>query len=183
MSLFQIAEPGESQAKSACKGRSVGIDLGTTNSLIAGNDSPSQDVGDVNGLVNGFGSSYNLIGDGLQMYGLSNGSDGNQVGTSTNPINPAFEALTGYTAAEVIGKTPSLLNAGHHPAEVFEELWATLREGKSFRFILVNKKKDPAKPAEFYLISYPAHTQYPTTLAKKANAAAVPLGASTLRSW
>jgi len=35
MSLFQIAEPGESQAKSACKGRVVGIDLGTTNSLIA----------------------------------------------------------------------------------------------------------------------------------------------------
>ena len=35
---------------------------------------------------------------------------------------------------------------------------------------------DPNKPAEFYLISYPAHTQYPTTLAKKANAAAVPLG-------
>ncbi len=35
MSLFQIAEPGESQPKSACKGRVVGIDLGTTNSLIA----------------------------------------------------------------------------------------------------------------------------------------------------
>ncbi len=35
MSLFQIAEPGESLAKSACKGRVVGIDLGTTNSLVA----------------------------------------------------------------------------------------------------------------------------------------------------
>lgn len=35
MSLFQIAEPGESRAKDACKGRVVGIDLGTTNSLVA----------------------------------------------------------------------------------------------------------------------------------------------------
>jgi molecular chaperone HscA len=35
MSLFQIAEPGESRAKEACKGRVVGIDLGTTNSLLA----------------------------------------------------------------------------------------------------------------------------------------------------
>jgi molecular chaperone HscA len=35
MSLLQIAEPGESPTKSACKGRVVGIDLGTTNSLVA----------------------------------------------------------------------------------------------------------------------------------------------------
>jgi molecular chaperone HscA len=33
--LFGISEPGESQAKQICKGRSVGIDLGTTNSLVA----------------------------------------------------------------------------------------------------------------------------------------------------
>jgi molecular chaperone HscA len=33
--LLQIAEPGESQIKEACKKRVVGIDLGTTNSLVA----------------------------------------------------------------------------------------------------------------------------------------------------
>jgi molecular chaperone HscA len=33
--LMQIAEPGESIAKEACKPRVVGIDLGTTNSLVA----------------------------------------------------------------------------------------------------------------------------------------------------
>jgi molecular chaperone HscA len=33
--LMQIAEPGESRAKEACKPRVVGIDLGTTNSLVA----------------------------------------------------------------------------------------------------------------------------------------------------
>ncbi|WP_428269753.1 Fe-S protein assembly chaperone HscA [Haliangium sp.] len=35
MTLFQIAEPGQSQIKEACHRRAVGIDLGTTNSLIA----------------------------------------------------------------------------------------------------------------------------------------------------
>ncbi|MGD0837662.1 MAG: Hsp70 family protein, partial [Polyangia bacterium] len=33
--LFSIAEPGQSLAKKVCKGRAVGIDLGTTNSLVA----------------------------------------------------------------------------------------------------------------------------------------------------
>ena len=33
--LMQIAEPGESKPKEACKQRVVGIDLGTTNSLVA----------------------------------------------------------------------------------------------------------------------------------------------------
>src|SRR5690349_8043454 len=35
MALFQIAEPGQSEIKEACAGRAVGIDLGTTNSLVA----------------------------------------------------------------------------------------------------------------------------------------------------
>ena len=33
--LFGISEPGQSQTKEVCKGRAVGIDLGTTNSLVA----------------------------------------------------------------------------------------------------------------------------------------------------
>src|ERR1039457_2465954 len=33
--LFGISEPGESRVKQVCKGRAVGIDLGTTNSLVA----------------------------------------------------------------------------------------------------------------------------------------------------
>ena len=33
--LYDIAEPGASQVKEACAGRAIGIDLGTTNSLVA----------------------------------------------------------------------------------------------------------------------------------------------------
>ena len=37
MALLQIQEPGESRVKEACEpaGQAVGIDLGTTNSLVA----------------------------------------------------------------------------------------------------------------------------------------------------
>ena len=56
--------------------------------MIAGNSG-----GDVIGLVNSYGSMYNLIGDGSQAYGISNGSNGNQVGTSSNPINAKLGIL------------------------------------------------------------------------------------------
>jgi len=41
---------------------------------------------------------------------------------------------------------------------------------------IVFQSNDPAAPAKFYLISYPAHTTYPTTLAKQSNAKQVKLG-------
>lgn len=44
MSLLQIAEPGQSVIKEACKKRVVGIDLGTTNSLVAAVRDGSADV-------------------------------------------------------------------------------------------------------------------------------------------
>jgi len=41
---------------------------------------------------------------------------------------------------------------------------------------IVFSSNDPNAPAQYYLLSYPAHAQYPTTLASKAQAAAVHLG-------
>ena len=51
--LMQIAEPGESKVKEACKPRVVGIDLGTTNSLVAhvADASPEMIAGDGGPLV------------------------------------------------------------------------------------------------------------------------------------
>lgn len=41
---------------------------------------------------------------------------------------------------------------------------------------VVFTSRSAAEPAKFYLLSYPAHTTYPTTLAKQSEAAAVHLG-------
>jgi hypothetical protein len=63
------------------------------NTLVAGNTSPSGP--DVNGAVSS-NSGFNLIGDGTGMTGITNGANGNQVGTSASPINPLLATLGNY---------------------------------------------------------------------------------------
>jgi PAS domain S-box-containing protein len=57
-------------------------------------------------------------------------------------VNPAFEALNGYTWKEIAGKTPRILRSGEHEAEVYRELWKTLLSGNVYRGILLNRKKN-----------------------------------------
>jgi two-component system, cell cycle sensor histidine kinase and response regulator CckA len=56
-------------------------------------------------------------------------------------VNPAFEKLTGYTRAEAIGQTPRILKSGEQSAELYRDLWHTIRAGEIFRGVLVNRKK------------------------------------------
>jgi len=45
-------------------------------------------------------------------------------------VNPAFERVTGYSAAEAVGQTPRMLSSGRHDAAFYAEMWGTLlREG------------------------------------------------------
>ena len=57
-------------------------------------------------------------------------------------VNPTFEKVTGYTEAEVLGKTPSILKSGEHSQSYYDDLWQTVLSGKTFRSLVVNKKKD-----------------------------------------
>jgi PAS domain S-box-containing protein len=57
-------------------------------------------------------------------------------------VNPAFEALTGYGAAEIVGGRPSALKSGHHDAAFYAELWAVLRAGGTWRGEFLNRKRD-----------------------------------------
>jgi diguanylate cyclase (GGDEF)-like protein/PAS domain S-box-containing protein len=41
-------------------------------------------------------------------------------------VNNAFTEMTGYTAAEVIGKTPAILKSGRHDPEFYAEMWHQL---------------------------------------------------------
>jgi hypothetical protein len=64
------------------------------NTLIAGNfrDPTGTTRDDVSGELN-FRGSYNLIGDGTGMTGLSNGVNGNLVGSASAPIDPLLGPL------------------------------------------------------------------------------------------
>jgi hypothetical protein len=64
--------------------------------VVAGNTGPS--APDVSGTVNS-SSAYNLIGNGTGMSGITNGTNGNQVGTAANAINPLLAALGNYGGA------------------------------------------------------------------------------------
>src|SRR6516164_135341 len=55
-------------------------------------------------------------------------------------VNPAFEQMTGYSSAEVLGKTPSLLKSDRHDYYFFRRLWETILAGDTFRAVLTNRK-------------------------------------------
>jgi PAS domain S-box-containing protein len=57
-------------------------------------------------------------------------------------VNPAFEKLTGYAKEEVLGKTPAILNSGKHDRRFFHELWETILSGRTYRNVLINKRKN-----------------------------------------
>jgi PAS domain S-box-containing protein len=56
-------------------------------------------------------------------------------------VNPAFEQMTGYTSAEALGKTPSILKSDRHDYYFFRRLWETILGGHTFRAVLTNRKK------------------------------------------
>ncbi len=57
-------------------------------------------------------------------------------------VNPAFTRSTGYSFEEVKGQNPRILKSGLTPPEVYDEMWAQLTAGKSWRGELINKKKN-----------------------------------------
>jgi PAS domain S-box-containing protein len=57
-------------------------------------------------------------------------------------VNPAFEALTGYSRQEAIGQTLTMLKSEQQASEVYEEMWNTVLSGKVFRGIMMNRKKN-----------------------------------------
>ncbi|MBI5919378.1 MAG: PAS domain S-box protein [Nitrosomonadales bacterium] len=57
-------------------------------------------------------------------------------------VNPAFTAVTGYQADEVIGQHSRLLNSGKQDRAFYQNLWATVLAGKVWESELVNRRKD-----------------------------------------
>jgi two-component system, cell cycle sensor histidine kinase and response regulator CckA len=57
-------------------------------------------------------------------------------------VNPAFEALTGYSREEAIGQTLGMLKSEHQTGELYDQMWDTVLAGNVFRGIVMNRKKN-----------------------------------------
>jgi PAS domain S-box-containing protein len=56
-------------------------------------------------------------------------------------VNTAFEDITGYTAAEAVGRDPSLLQSGVHDEDFYAKLWETILDGEVWEDELINERK------------------------------------------
>ena len=57
-------------------------------------------------------------------------------------VNPAFEEITGYGRAEVLGGTPRQLKSGEMSDAYYEDLWNTITSGDRWEAEIVDQKKD-----------------------------------------
>ncbi len=57
-------------------------------------------------------------------------------------VNPAFLEMTGYEAAEVLGKTPSMLSSGRHSAAFYEAMWRSINSEDKWHGELWNRRKN-----------------------------------------
>lgn len=68
-------------------------------------------------------------------------------------VNAAFERITGYPEAEVLGKTPRLLSSGRHTPAFYAQMWATLRSTGHWEGEIWNRRRNGEVYAELLRIS------------------------------
>jgi len=68
-------------------------------------------------------------------------------------VNPAFEAITGYSRQEAIGQTPRLVRSGVHDRAFYEDLWNTIKGGDIWTGRITNMRKDGTLIEEDAIIS------------------------------
>lgn len=68
-------------------------------------------------------------------------------------VNPAFERITGFTAAEAIGARPSMMQSGRQNEVFYQEMWQSLRENGLWAGEIWNMRKDGTIYPEWLTIS------------------------------
>ena len=65
----------------------------------------------------------------------------NRSGTITT-VNPAFTAITGYTAEEVIGKNPNILKSKRQSGDFYIKMWKSIKEQGMWQGEIWNRRKN-----------------------------------------
>jgi PAS domain S-box-containing protein len=57
-------------------------------------------------------------------------------------VNDKFCEISQYSREELMGQNHRILKSGHHPDEVFRDMWRTIARGEYWQGLVKNKKKD-----------------------------------------
>jgi PAS domain S-box-containing protein len=57
-------------------------------------------------------------------------------------VNPTFSRITGYSREEARGQNPRILKSGEQDPALYQQLWATILQGKIWHGELINRRKD-----------------------------------------
>jgi diguanylate cyclase (GGDEF)-like protein/PAS domain S-box-containing protein len=68
-------------------------------------------------------------------------------------VNAAFEQVTGFSADEVLGKTPRILQSGRHDRTFYTDMWKSVMETGAWRGEMWNRRKDGELFVEWLSIS------------------------------
>ena len=68
-------------------------------------------------------------------------------------INPSFSRLTGYEAADVFGRNPSILSSGRTSAEEFQAMWAAIIDHGYWQGEIWDRRKDGTHYPKWLTIS------------------------------
>ena len=68
-------------------------------------------------------------------------------------INPAFTAITGFSASEALGQRPSILSSGRQSREFYDALWFALKHRGYWQGEIWNKRKSGEIYAEWVSIN------------------------------
>ncbi len=60
---------------------------------------------------------------------------------SISYVNPAFSKVTGYSAEEVIGKNPNILQSGRHGKSFYQHMWGSLLKYGKWQGEIWNRRK------------------------------------------
>ena len=85
-------------------------------------------------------------------------------------VNQALVESSGYSASELVGRNPRVLQSGKTPPQRYKEMWSALLRGEAWQGELINRRKDgqeyteraliyPVRDASGAVVNYLAHKE------------------------